>query len=193
MTNRLYQVTERIYQVRGYDLSNMDIIEGNTRLIIIDPLISKETAKAALDLYFQHRPKKTVVAVIYTHSHVDHYGGAMPLDMYLDYLGMRIDGKKADGKHIVLNLNLTDTHQQYVLKLENSVLIYTPDKKLDKADASVSLPRTVLDQINLGETTFEAQVKKGTVKVEGDSNKLKELFGLLVTFNPHFNIITPNA
>ncbi len=53
----------------------MDIIEGNTGLIIIDPLISAETAKAGLDLYFKHRPKKTIVAVIYTHSHIDHYGG----------------------------------------------------------------------------------------------------------------------
>ena len=75
MNNGLYQVAERIYQVRGFDLSNMDIIEGNTGIIIIDPLISKETAKAALDLYYQHRPQKPVVAVIYTHSHVDHYGG----------------------------------------------------------------------------------------------------------------------
>ncbi|MBV8802361.1 MAG: MBL fold metallo-hydrolase, partial [Gammaproteobacteria bacterium] len=75
MNNGLFKVTDRIYQVRGYDLSNMDIIEGNTGLIIIDPLISKETAKAALDLYYQHRPKKPVIAVIYTHSHVDHYGG----------------------------------------------------------------------------------------------------------------------
>ncbi len=75
LTNGLYKVTDRIYQVRGFDLSNMDIIEGNTGLIIIDPLVSKETAKAALDLYYKYRPKKPVVAVIYTHSHVDHYGG----------------------------------------------------------------------------------------------------------------------
>ena len=75
MTNGLYQVTDKIYQIRGFDLSNMTIIEGNTGLIVIDPLISKETAKAGLDLYFQHRPKKPVSAVIYSHSHVDHYGG----------------------------------------------------------------------------------------------------------------------
>jgi alkyl sulfatase BDS1-like metallo-beta-lactamase superfamily hydrolase len=75
MNYGLYQVKDNIYQVRGYDLSNMDIIEGQNGIIIIDTLISKETAKAALDLYYQHRPKKPVVAVIYTHSHVDHYGG----------------------------------------------------------------------------------------------------------------------
>lgn len=71
----LFEVTDGLYQVRNYDLSNMTIVEGKEGITIMDPLISSETAKAALDLYFKHRPKKPVVAVIYTHSHVDHYGG----------------------------------------------------------------------------------------------------------------------
>ena len=75
LTNGLFQVADRIYQVRGFDASNMTIIEGETGLIILDPLISTETAKAALDLYRRHRAHKRVVAVIHTHSHVDHYGG----------------------------------------------------------------------------------------------------------------------
>lgn len=75
MANGLYKVTEGFYQVRGIDLTNMTIIEGETGLIIIDPLMTAETARTALDLYYQHRPKKPVLAVIYNHSHVDHYGG----------------------------------------------------------------------------------------------------------------------
>ncbi|OIZ99729.1 hypothetical protein BEV13_05125 [Rickettsiella grylli] len=75
MNYGLYHVKDNIYQVRGYDLSNMDIIEGREGLIIIDPLLTEETANAALALYYQHRPKKPVIAVIYTHSHADHYGG----------------------------------------------------------------------------------------------------------------------
>ncbi len=71
----LFEVTSRIYQVRGFDLANMTIIEGDTGLIIIDPLTCKETAHAALDLYLAHRPAKPVVAVIYSHSHTDHFGG----------------------------------------------------------------------------------------------------------------------
>ncbi|MFQ6575185.1 alkyl/aryl-sulfatase [Pseudomonas sp. UM16] len=71
----LFEVTDGIYQVRNYDLSNMTIVEGKEGITIFDPLISIETAKAALELYFKHRPKKPVVAVVYTHSHVDHYGG----------------------------------------------------------------------------------------------------------------------
>jgi alkyl sulfatase BDS1-like metallo-beta-lactamase superfamily hydrolase len=71
----LFQVTDRIYQVRSADASNITFIEGDTGIIVVDPLISAETARAAMDLYYQHRPRKPVVAVIYTHSHVDHYGG----------------------------------------------------------------------------------------------------------------------
>jgi len=51
------------------------ILEGDTGLIVVDPLLSVETAKAALDLYYQHRPRRPVVAVIYTHTHADHWGG----------------------------------------------------------------------------------------------------------------------
>lgn len=71
----LFEVTDGIYQVRNYDLSNITFIEGKNGITVIDPLISTETAKAALDLYYAHRPKKPVEAVIYTHSHIDHYGG----------------------------------------------------------------------------------------------------------------------
>lgn len=71
----LFKVTERIYQVRGFDVSNVTFIEGDTGLIVIDPLTCKETAAAALELYFTHRPKRPVVAVLYSHSHADHFGG----------------------------------------------------------------------------------------------------------------------
>jgi alkyl sulfatase BDS1-like metallo-beta-lactamase superfamily hydrolase len=71
----LFEVTDGLYQVRNFDLSNMTIIEGIEGITIVDPLVSAETAKAALDLYRKHRGDKPVKAVIYTHSHVDHYGG----------------------------------------------------------------------------------------------------------------------
>ncbi|MEL7557815.1 MBL fold metallo-hydrolase [Stutzerimonas chloritidismutans] len=71
----LFRITDDIYQIRGIDLANMTIVEGKTGLIIIDPLLTPATARAALALYRQHRPDRPVVAVIYTHSHVDHFGG----------------------------------------------------------------------------------------------------------------------
>jgi alkyl sulfatase BDS1-like metallo-beta-lactamase superfamily hydrolase len=71
----LYEVVDGIYQVRGLDLSNMTLVEGDEGVIVIDPLISKETAAAALALYRRHRGDRPVTAVIYTHAHADHFGG----------------------------------------------------------------------------------------------------------------------
>ena len=76
----LYEVVEGIYQVRGLDLSNISFIEGDTGIIVIDPLVSTETAAAALALYRAHRGDRPVIAVIYTHSHVDHFGGVLGRD-----------------------------------------------------------------------------------------------------------------
>ena len=56
-------------------MSNITFIEGPDGIIVIDPLISEETARYTLDLYYAHRPRRPVVAVIYSHSHVDHFGG----------------------------------------------------------------------------------------------------------------------
>lgn len=61
--------------MRGLDLSNITFVEGGTGVIVIDPLISVETATAALELYRSERGERPVVAVIYSHSHVDHFGG----------------------------------------------------------------------------------------------------------------------
>lgn len=75
----LFKVTDRMYQVRSQDISNITFIEGDTGIIVIDPLVTPNAAKASLDLYFKHRPQKPIVAVIYTHSHADHYGGVKGL------------------------------------------------------------------------------------------------------------------
>ncbi|MFQ1002643.1 alkyl/aryl-sulfatase [Modestobacter sp. SSW1-42] len=72
----LFEVTPGIYQVRGLDLSNVSFIEGDRGVLVLDPLISAETAEAALGLYRRHRGDRPVTGVIYTHSHADHFGGA---------------------------------------------------------------------------------------------------------------------
>ncbi|MCH9642971.1 MAG: MBL fold metallo-hydrolase [Actinomycetia bacterium] len=80
----LYEVVEGIYQVRGFDLSNITFVEGDTGIIVIDPLVSTEVAAAALALYREHRGDRAVVAVIYTHSHVDHFGGVLGVTTQAD-------------------------------------------------------------------------------------------------------------
>jgi alkyl sulfatase BDS1-like metallo-beta-lactamase superfamily hydrolase len=73
----LFEVTDGIYQVRGIEISNMTLVEGNTGVIVIDPLVSAECAAAGLALYREHRGDRPVTAVIYTHSHIDHFGGVL--------------------------------------------------------------------------------------------------------------------
>ncbi|MCB1397345.1 MAG: MBL fold metallo-hydrolase [Rhodobacter sp.] len=72
----LFEVVPGIYQIRGFDLSNMTLIEGEAGVIVVDPLVSVDAAAAALALYRQHRGPRTVTAMVYTHCHPDHYGGA---------------------------------------------------------------------------------------------------------------------
>lgn len=73
----LFKVTDGVYQVRGYDLANMTIIEGDTGWILVDPLTATETSAAALALVNRELGQRPVKAVIFTHSHMDHFGGVL--------------------------------------------------------------------------------------------------------------------
>lgn len=86
----LFKVTDRIYQVRGFDLSNITFVQGDKGWIVFDPLVTVETAKAAFDLVTEKLGKRPVIAVIYSHSHVDHYGGARALGSDSDFASGKI-------------------------------------------------------------------------------------------------------
>ncbi len=76
MNHGLFEVLPGVYQVRGLDIANMTLIEGDKGVVVVDTLTSIEGARAAMELYFQHRGKRPVSAVIFTHTHTDHWGGA---------------------------------------------------------------------------------------------------------------------
>jgi alkyl sulfatase BDS1-like metallo-beta-lactamase superfamily hydrolase len=76
MHHGLFEVVPGVYQVRGFDIANMTLIEGDSGVIVVDTLTSIEGARAALELYGRHRGPRPVVAVIFTHTHTDHWGGA---------------------------------------------------------------------------------------------------------------------
>jgi alkyl sulfatase BDS1-like metallo-beta-lactamase superfamily hydrolase len=76
MQHGLFEVVPGVYQVRGLDIANMTLVEGERGVIVVDTLTSIEGARAAMELYFQHRGRKPVTAVIFTHTHTDHWGGA---------------------------------------------------------------------------------------------------------------------
>jgi alkyl sulfatase BDS1-like metallo-beta-lactamase superfamily hydrolase len=76
MNHGLFEVVPGVYQVRGFDIANMTLIEGDSGVIVVDTLTSIEGARAAVELYFEHRGRRPVAAVIFTHTHTDHWGGA---------------------------------------------------------------------------------------------------------------------
>lgn len=79
----LFEVTDGIYQVRGYDLANMTIIEGDTGWILVDPLTARETASEAFLFAREHLGEKPVSAILFTHSHIDHFGGVQGVLQHL--------------------------------------------------------------------------------------------------------------
>lgn len=116
---------------------------------------------------------------------------AMTIPMFFDFLGVRLNGPKADGKVIVLNWDFPDVGERYVLNLENSALTYVSNSQAPNADATFRLTRATFDEINLGKTTFEKEVAAGRISIQGNGRRLGELFSLLDTFTGGFNIVTP--
>jgi alkyl sulfatase BDS1-like metallo-beta-lactamase superfamily hydrolase len=116
---------------------------------------------------------------------------ALTIPMFFDYMGVRLNGPKADGKTIVINWDFTDVGEKYVLNLENSALTYMPDTQAPNAEATFMLTRAVLDAITLGKTTFEKEVVAGNIKIQGNGKKLGELMSLLDDFKGGFNVVTP--
>lgn len=79
MQRGLYQVDDGIYQLRGFDLANISIIEGDSGWIVVDPLTTEDTARAAIAFAREHLGEKPISAILFTHSHIDHFGGALGL------------------------------------------------------------------------------------------------------------------
>jgi len=116
---------------------------------------------------------------------------AMSLDSFFDYLAMKLNGPKADGKTIVLNFDFTDTDKKYMIEVTNGVLNHTPDKQSDKADATITLSRTTLNNIVFKDITLQESIDSGKVKIVGNDAKLFEMISYLDSFKFWFNIVTP--
>jgi linear primary-alkylsulfatase len=113
------------------------------------------------------------------------------IDLAFDFLGVRLNAAKAEGKRIVLNWNFTDLKQVYVMNLENSALTHIAGKTDDNADASITLTRPALDAITLKERTFVGSIVTGDVLISGNPLKLAELFSLFDEFPSGFEVVEP--
>ena len=108
-----------------------------------------------------------------------------------DVLGVRLNGPKAEGKHIVLNWSFTDTGESFVLNLENSALTYTEGALAPSADASFTLARGTLDEVIVKVTTFPEAIAAGKIEFTGNPMRLAELMALMDEFPRMFEIIEP--
>jgi alkyl sulfatase BDS1-like metallo-beta-lactamase superfamily hydrolase len=106
-------------------------------------------------------------------------------------LGVRLNGPKAEGKHIVLNWNFTDTGESFVLTLENCALTYLAGAQASAADAGFTLARGTLDEVIAKQTTFPEAVSAGKVKFTGNPMRLAELMALMDEFPRMFEIVEP--
>jgi len=116
---------------------------------------------------------------------------AMSLDLFFDYLGVRINGEKAEGRHIVVNWVFSDLDRSYVANLEHSALTYLADRRSERADATVTLERAALNRLVLRDVAFADAVEHGLVRVEGNADKVAELFALLDDFYLMFEVVEP--
>ncbi|MFV7668194.1 alkyl/aryl-sulfatase [Shewanella algae] len=114
----------------------------------------------------------------------------MPPEMLFDYLAVRILPEKAEGKKYVINLNFTDLDEKYTLYLENSVLIQSK-KQMDKPDVTLTLKKSVLDDVQLGKVTLEKAIADGSINLKGNKEVFDDFVGMLDNFNFWFNIVTP--
>jgi alkyl sulfatase BDS1-like metallo-beta-lactamase superfamily hydrolase len=108
-----------------------------------------------------------------------------------DVLGVRLNGSRAEGKHIVLNWNFTDTSETFALTLENCALTYAEGVQADSADASFTLERGTLDEVIARQTSFPEAMGGGKIKTSGNPMRLAELIDLLDEFPRMFEIVEP--
>ena len=113
------------------------------------------------------------------------------IDLAFDFLAVRLNAPKAEGKHIVINWTFTDRNETYVMNLENSALTHRAGKLSGDADAGVTLTRATFDAISLKQKTFLGSIATGEVSIAGNPLKLSELFGMLDEFTTNFEIVEP--
>jgi alkyl sulfatase BDS1-like metallo-beta-lactamase superfamily hydrolase len=115
------------------------------------------------------------------------------IDLAFDYLGVRLNAAKAEGKTIVINWTFTDLNQTYVMNLENSALTHTQGPPADHADLSLKLTRAALDAVTLKQRSFAGSVLTGDISFSGNPLKLRELMATLDDFTPDFAIVEPTT
>jgi alkyl sulfatase BDS1-like metallo-beta-lactamase superfamily hydrolase len=116
---------------------------------------------------------------------------AMPVEMFLDYLGVRLNPEKAGDAKVAFNLNLTDTNEKWTFGVENGALHHSQVNQAANPNATITMTRADLNDIMLGNKKLQQQIVAGKAKIEGDPVPLSAFVSWLDTPPFWFNIVTP--
>jgi alkyl sulfatase BDS1-like metallo-beta-lactamase superfamily hydrolase len=114
---------------------------------------------------------------------------AMTTELFLNFLGIRMDSRKAEGLRFTINLVTPDNGERFIVELENATLTNVKGFQAENADLTLTIDRADLEQTMMGAKTFEAQIADGTAKVKGDVGVLAQLAATMVDFDPRFEIM----
>jgi alkyl sulfatase BDS1-like metallo-beta-lactamase superfamily hydrolase len=114
---------------------------------------------------------------------------AMSTELFLNFLGIRMDGRKAEGMRFTINLITPDNGERFIIELENAALTNIKGFLADKPDLTLTINRSDLELTMIGVKTLEAQIADGTAKIQGDAGVLKQLASTMVEFDPRFEIM----
>jgi len=114
---------------------------------------------------------------------------AMSTELFLNFLGIRMDSRKAEGMRFTINLITPDNGEKFLIELENATLTNIKGFLADKPDLTLTINRSDLEQTMMGAKTLEAQIKDGTAKVKGDAGVLNKLASTMIDFDPRFEIM----
>ena len=115
---------------------------------------------------------------------------AMPLDMFFDYLGVRLNAERAAGKSVEFVIEMTDTGDKYALGVENATIHYSKGKTVANPDASLTMTRAAFNDVIVGKTTMERLIVGGAAKITGHPRALADFISWLDSFDFWFNIVT---
>ena len=113
----------------------------------------------------------------------------MSTELFLNFLGIRMDSRKAEGMRFTINLVTPDNGETFIVELENATLTNIKGFQSKKPDLTLTINRSDLEQTMTGAKTLDAQIADGTAKVEGDIGILKQLASTMVDFDPRFEIM----
>jgi alkyl sulfatase BDS1-like metallo-beta-lactamase superfamily hydrolase len=114
---------------------------------------------------------------------------AMSTDLWLDFLGVRLDSSKAEGVSFVINFATPDNGEKYVVELSNSTLTNVKGFEAEDPDLAIEIDRVDLEPVMMGVVTLDAQIEAGKAKLEGDRKPYEQLKGMLVHFTPDFEMM----